>query len=377
MTKQLFAMCLFPLFLVAYGFGGTINVGPGDDLGGAIRSANSGDTVLLAAGTYTVGSPITIPSGVTVMGASPDSTEVDFKIAGGDNAAYGFAIAANAHDVAIEELGISSNHGLIAMELGSGYSNIVISHNNLQYGAGVLSDGTLIYGISGTISNDALQITHNYFHGSPGTVRNWCIYLAANSNFDYNQVYNVNDGGYLVYPGPNVSFSYNYGSHIHRMGQEVTLDTQSTFICTGNVFYDYVAPYFDTEGVSIVGDSGKVDITDNYFSANIAAGSKWGQPDGGGAQRFGYGIECTGQPCHVSGNTLVGTWAECVSSDIANAEVVGNNVYGSGLWGDFMGEPGPFGYGSVAASNNKIDTDISDAPSPPANTWAGPRNHSL
>jgi hypothetical protein len=81
--------------------------------------------------------------------------------------------------------------------------------------------------------------------------------------------------------------------------------------------------------------------------------------------RFGYAIECTGtQTCNVSGNTIVGQWAELVSSDIPDATVTGNSVYGSGLWGDFEGEPGAEGYGSVNASNNSIDRNSSDAPAP-------------
>ena len=362
--------------LVAPSLAATINVNPGDNVAGKIASAQAGDTVLFASGTFNINQPLTIQSGITLMGVSSNSSQLVFNLAGNDDSLYAMEIAGNASNVTIEELDITSNHGLIVMALGSGYSNIVITHNNFQSGGGESSAGTLVFGISGWVLNDGLQITHNYFHDSPQSARNWTVFYATNANFDYNEFYNINDGGQIVYPGPNVSCSYNYGTHIHRMGQEVSLCAQSTFTCTGNVFYDYVNPYYDTTGVSIVGDSGEVDITNNFFDASIAQGSSFGQPDASGTARFGFAIECTGQPCNVSGNTIVGSWAECVASDIDSANVSDNNIFGSGLWGDFQGEVGPLGYGSVHATKNSLQSQ-SSAPTPPANQYAGPRKHSM
>jgi hypothetical protein len=139
------------------------------------------------------------------------------------------------------------------------------------------------------------------------------------------------------------------------------------------VFYNYLQPHYDREGRSIVRDSGKVDITDNFVDASIAPGSGWGDADAGGTRRFGYAIECTGQPCNVENNTIVGTWASCVCSDSPDANVRDNNIYGMGLWGDFDGETG----GSVSTAGNVVDSNISDAPAPPAMSSSGPRKHSL
>jgi hypothetical protein len=372
-STALFCCVLIALVFAGKGAAATINVIPGGDVAGAIGSANSGDTVVLGAGTFTVRSPITVPSGVTVVGVSPDLTHVSFEIDGDDQDSYAFVIPANASNITIEELDLYSNHGLIEMCDGSKYSDIVISHNNLEYGPGMLSDGTDVYGITATIPNDGLQIVHNFFHNSLGTNRNWCVFYASNANFDYNEFYRVNDGGQLMYPGPNVSFSYNYGTYVHRMGQECALCANSTILCQGNIFYDYLSPYYDTEGVSIVGDSGAVDIIDNFFDASTASGSTWGPADSGGNHRFGYAIECTGQPCNVISNTIVGSWASCVCSAIPNANVRDNNIYGSALWGDFDGETG----GTVNTVHNMTDSKVSDAPSPPAMEYAGPRKHSL
>jgi hypothetical protein len=357
--------------LACPGLAATISVAAGGDVAGAVGSANPGDIVLLGAGTFTVNAPITIPSGITLTGVSSASSHLVFNLATTDATLYAMYIAANASNVTITDLDLVSNHGIIAMGTGSGYSNITISHNNIQTGGGQSSAGILVFGISGTINNANLNIVSNYFHDSPSTARNWTVWFATNSHFDNNLFYNINDGGQICSPGPNVTFDNNYGTYIHRMGQEVSLQVSSTFTCSGNVFYNYISPYYDTEGVSIVGPSGAVTISNNYFDANFAPGSSWGQADSGGTNRFGYAIEATGSPCNVTSNTLVGTWAEDVCSDIANANVSNNSVYGSGLWGDFEGEPGPNGYGSIITANNLIDTNISDAPAAPADTFAG------
>ena len=351
----------------------TTNVKTTDNLANVVASAHAGDTVQLGTGTYNVSSPVTVPSGVTIAGTSVDATHVVFNLAGGNTTAYGFLIAGNAQNVTITHLDLISNHGVIGMYLGSGYKNIVITRNNLQYGGGQFSNGTLVMGISGTVLNNGLQITHNYFHDSPGSVRNWCIWYPTNANLDNNLFYNIADGGQICTPGDHVSFSFNYGTNMHRMGQEVSMQDNSDFTCNGNVFYSYVTPYYDTEGVSIVGGTGPVNVTNNYFCSNAAAGTSWGQADGGGLHRFGYAIECTGSPSNVSGNVLAGRWAEYVASDISGAKVTSNTCFGSGIWANFAGEPGPWGFGSVVASNNTIDPNLSHTPAPPTNTFAGPK----
>lgn len=334
----------------------------------ALNAAKPGDTVSFPAGTYLIDNVLNVPTGITITGTSAGTSHLKFNLAGGDGAMYGISLNGNDSNVTIENLDMVSNHGLISMGSGSEYQNIVITNNRFEYGGGQYSNGTLVYGLSGGVSNNGTQITHNYFHDSPQAARNWCFFFSENSNFDYNTFYNVNDGGQLADIGPNVSFSYNYGTYLHRMGQEIDGNPGSTLRVIGNTFYDYVDPYYDTEGVSVVEFINGAQIEDNYFDANIAPGSGWGQADPGGTHRFGYAIEATGEPGTVSGNTLIGTWAEVVSSMTTDVSITNNKVYGSGLWGDFEGEPGPYGEGSANASNNAVDTNIGDAPAAPANT---------
>jgi hypothetical protein len=363
--------------LAAPSVAGAINVSPGQNLGSAISGATSGETVVLESGTFTVTSPIIVPSGVTVTGVSCNSTHVVFNLAGNSNSTYyGFQVAANASNTTIEQLDLHSNHGIIQLGAGNAaaqsYKNVVITNNNLQYGPGTLSDGTLVYGISVTMNNNGLQITHNYFHDSPSANRNWCIFSATNANLDYNLFYNIEDGGQLMYPGTNVSMSHNYGTNIHRMAQEGATGASSTVTFNGNVFYNWASPYQDSDGISFVGtSSGQVNYTNNYFGATVAPGSGWGPADSSGLHRFGFAIEGNGHPEDVTGNTFVGTWACEVCSVSTNTDVWDNTVYGGSLWGEYDGEAG----GVVSAYDNATHS-VNSAPSPPANTFAGPNPNS-
>jgi hypothetical protein len=366
-------LSLLPTLVAAPSLAATINVSPGSNVISAVAGAHPGDTVLFNSGTYNLTSPINVPNGVTLAGVSSSSTHLIFNLAGGSFTSYGIVLGYTQSNVTIENLDLVSNHGLIQMSNGAGYNNITVTNNNLQYGPGQLPDGTLVFGISATVPNNNLQITHNYFHDSTDQAsRNWCIWFASNSHLDNNLFYNIEDGGQIADAGANLTFSYNYGTHIHRMGQEGGLDSQSNVTFDHNVFYDWTNPYPDSDALSIVGVSGKVTYSNNYFRASIAPGSSWGTPDGGGLHRFGIAIEGTGQPAYVTGNTFVGLWATDYSSTMVNAQVSGNSVYGGALWGYFDGEPGPYGYGSVVASNNSTSTSMNNAPNPPANTFAGP-----
>jgi hypothetical protein len=379
MRLNVLLLCLLPLVMAVPCLGQTVTINSGDNVVNDWSQVTAGSYVVFGSGTFNVSQSLTVPSNVTITSASAGTAHIVFTLPGTNTESYGFVLAANAGSVTFSNLDLYSSNGLIQMSKGGTYNNITIYNNYLQYGGGQLSDGSDIYGISGTVPSTNLIVEHNEFHDSLVSNRNWCIFNTANSVFDYNLFYNINDGGQIVDPNGFVDFSYNYGTYIHRMGQEVALDAAASYNCQHNEFYDYVLPYNDTEGVSIVLASQAVTIANNFFEANIAPGSTWGQQSGaaaGGPNRFGYAIEATGNPGNVYGNTLIGPWAEDVSSDIANLNVYSNIVYGTALWGDFEGEPGPFGYGSInldPSQPNQVDNNVNDAPAPPANTWgAGP-----
>jgi hypothetical protein len=374
MKLKSFLKFLGPTLFAVPCMANTVTVYPGSNVNAVVANAQSGETIVFASGTYYLNSPLQVTtSGVTLTGVSPNSSHIVFSLPGGAFGSYGIVLGYTLSNVTIENLDLVSNHGVIQMSNGSGYNNTTIAYNNIQYGPGQLPDGTLVFGISGTVLNNNLQIVHNYMHDSTDqNSRNWNLWYLQNSNVDYNLFYNIEDGGQLDNCLSNVSFSHNYGTHIHRMGQEAGLFSQSNITFNGNVFYDWVQPYPDSDALSIVGPSGTVNYINNFFQASVAPGSTWGSPDGGGTHRFGLAIEGTGQPANVTGNTFVGTWACDYSSTMVNAQVWNNTVWGGALWGDFTGEPGPYGYGSVVAWNNNLHSSSNGAPPPPANTYAGP-----
>ena len=347
----------------------------GDAIQAALDASKPGDEIDITAGTYSISSTITVPSGVDIKGDPNDATVLNFVLPG---PSYGMTLNGGDSNVTIERLNMSSNYGLIGMYYSGSnnttYTNIHITNNALRFGGGSTTNGTAIFGIYGTVGNDGLQITSNYFHDSPTSVRDWEIWDASNANLDYNTLFNVVDGGHICEPGANVSFSNNYGRKLHRMGQEIQGSSVGHNLqVNNNTFYDWVSPYYDSFGLSVVNhNSLDTIITGNYLSANIVTGSGWGIADGGGANRFGYAIEAggaydtsTSTPMKVDKNILVGDWVAGVVSSRLNVEASDNQKYGPANWGDWIGEPSIDGYGSLVLTNNTVDRSVTDAPTMP------------
>jgi hypothetical protein len=358
-----------------------INVGSGSNASAIqsdLNAAHPGDTVAFAAGTYNINGQLSVPTGITVTGAPNMSTKLNFNVPGGQ---FGFTLDGNDSNVTIEQLDMTSNNGLISMINGSQYNNITITYNRLQYG----TSGDNVYpagiGIFASIwtggLNQGLQITHNYFHDSPNTDNNWEVWYAQNASLSYNTFYNINNGGHIMEPRNNVSVSYNYGTDIERMGQEVGTvdnDASSGLSFIGNVFYDWATPNPSTFGLSIVScyESGIV-VSNNYLDASMEPGSTWGVPDSSGTHRYGIGVEIGGVNAVVSGNTFVGPWMTGVAAAEPNTAIDNNAKYGPAEWGDWIGEPGAWGgVGGYTTSNDLIDRNVGDAPAPPANTTGDP-----
>ena len=330
-------------------------------------AAQGGGTVTVQAGSYSVTDTLTIPSNITLTGAPNDTTVLNMTLS---SPSYGITLNDNDSNVTIESISFVSNYGVIGMYTGSGFTNITITNNALQFGGGSTSNGTAIFGIYGSVANHHLQITSNYFHDSPTSVRDWEIWDADNSNLDYNTLYNIVDGGHIVEPQANVSFSNNYGVHIHRMGQEIQGSTVGTGLkVNDNTFYDWVTPYYDSFGLSIVNHSSQgTQIERNYLKASIAAGSTYGITDSGGVHRFGYAIEAGGLNMTVDNNMIIGNWIAGIVASRLNVEASNNVKYGPANWGDWIGEPSIDGYGSLILSNDLVFRLQTNAPQPPALT---------
>ena len=225
-----------------------------------------------------------------------------------------------------------------------------------------------MFGIFGGVLNEGLEINNNYFHDSLKSVRDWEVHYAKDATFDHNTLYNVFDGGHLLDPEDNVSVSYNYGTHIGRMGQEIQGDIASHNLkVVGNSFSDWVNPYYDSFGLSVVNHNAiNTLVSGNYLGATIASGSSWGAADSGGTHRFGYGIEIGAVSATVENNTVVGDWVAGIVSS-RNAVVQNNQIWGTYSWGDLTTEGGLDGQGKETLIGNTIHASNNGAPAAPSN----------
>jgi hypothetical protein len=372
------AVLVFPACLHAQ-----IVAHPGDDLQSKLDLAQGG-TLTFAAGNFDVIGPLVVHARTTLQGAAGMASHIKFTLFGGD--LYGFAIEANAHDVTITGLDIQSSNGVMKLMDGQAYSNIHFIANNVQYGGGTLPNGNYVFGIDATIPCDDLEITWNYFHDSPKTVRNWEIWGEKNSHVDHNLFYDVFDGGHFLEPTLNNTFSWNYGTHLGRMGQEIqgSMHDESGLICDHDVFYDFVNAYNDTEGMSVCPNfTTGVVVSNGYFRNNLIPGSSFGTMTGGavgGPNRFGYALEAIAPGIVFQNDTIIlaNLSADAIASGetttVNNCTVYGGNNALWGVWGpDFGpdGQKGTFTLGSGSLANT-VNATLDGAPPPPPNTFAGP-----
>jgi hypothetical protein len=357
----------------------TITVHPGDDIQAAI---NQTGTIQFAAGTYTLTSPLNIPSNVTLQGASDLSTILLFNLPSTDTTYYGFVLEGNSSNIAIKDFDIISNHGIMCLSQGHGYNAISFSGNQCQYGDGKMANGTLVFGIYVTIPTANYVCEYNFFHDSPSSNRNWEMYFVSgkitNNRFD-----KVFDGGHLV-SSNGILFAYNYGTNMGRMGQEIQNFGPGCANLTfdHNVFYDYVNAYNDTEGMSVCPDeTTNVVVTNNYIRLNLAEGASWGKMIAGavgGPNRFGYGVECIAPDMVVENNIIVvSNTAGAAFATGEHCTAIGNTVYGgsNSLWGVYAGDGSPQGAHPswTMGAGNVTNNGLGGAPNPPPNTFAGPQ----
>jgi hypothetical protein len=364
----------------------TVTANPGDNLQSKLDAATGG-TLQLGSGTFNVSSSLNIHSNTTILGAANLSTKIVFNLANADSSSYGFVLDANGSNITVQGVDLTSNRGVFGLTQNGPYKSIHILANNIKYGGGQMSqsNNTYITGIFLSVGCNDLQICYNYFHDSFYT-RNWELWNCNNSHLDHNLLSNVSDGGHLL-ESSNTTFAYNYGTHLHRMGQEIqgTSTSATNLVFDHNVFYDWVTPYNDSEGLSVCPNfTTNIVVSNNYFRLNIASGSGWGTMTGGavgGPNRFGYVVESIAPNLLAENN--IGIMAECSADFIGSGEGTtanSNQIWGgsNALWGVFGGDGSPTGTHSsynlgTGAQANTIVSNLTGAPNPPANTFAGPQ----
>lgn len=327
----------------------------------AINAAHPGDTVSFPAGTFDIHGSLTLRNGVTLLFAPSFRTDLIFHVGSGS----AFVSAGPLTNATLGKVGrgadIVSTGDVLTNFFAS--ANLSIIGNRMKYGTGGKGEIFAVY-LATPIgqTQNGLRIEYNDFHDSPNTDRNWEIWYARNATLNFNTFFNVHDGGHLMDPQGNVSFSYNTGTELQRMGQEIegyADSSQPGLTVVGNAFYDWKSldPDGNSFALSVVANyTPDVVVKGNYLAATIA-------PGGDARGRFGFAIEVGGENPVVEDNTIVGSWVAAVSA-AEPALIEDNDVYGQNAWGTFAGEEGQFGMGSFTAVDNTTNPNPAAAPAP-------------
>jgi len=353
-------------------FGAFPNDGRDDRTGiqNAINAANAGDQVVFGNGQYDFSGQIKLKTGITLTAANKLQSTLKFTVptlAGTTNNNDFAIISWGANNVAISNLNIRSNNGVILID--GPTTNYRITGNDFQWGyAGNSYNRLAVY--SSGYTNDGLVIDYNNFHDSPDSDRNVELWSLKNSSYSHNKFYNIHDVGHIMEPISNVHISYNLGEKIHRFGLEAQGNGPTTgFWVEGNVLKNWDHPYNDTDGLCVMlFGSHDTHVVNNYISADFTGG--WGNSDpGAGGPRFGLGIEyAAASGSEIRGNTMGGPnpWAAYVASSTSDALVKDNKFYGRAIWYDTMGQGGYNGNGSINEQNNLHDANRGNMPAPPS-----------
>ena len=108
---------------------------------------------------------------MTLQGSPNFASHLVFKLSG--QSLYGMVLAANSSNVTITGLDLISSNGVLGMYNGNTLSHIHFTGNHMQFGGGATANNTAVFGIYASVGCDDLQITNNYFHDSPTSVRTW------------------------------------------------------------------------------------------------------------------------------------------------------------------------------------------------------------
>jgi hypothetical protein len=103
-----------------------------------------------------------------------------------------------------------------------------------------------------------------------------------------NQFENVNEGMHLNGVTTDCQILRNSGVHIHRMGIEIQGKDNANLVVEDNHFANWVDPFHDSFGLSIVPSSGpNISVRYNTVLARPPMPGKW-------TERFGFGLEIGG-----------------------------------------------------------------------------------
>lgn len=343
----LFLHCL-PLLLTAPG----TTVDDTASLQRLLRASGADRPVLLEARVYRVRGTLRVPAGARLRGQR--GTVVRFDLPAG---AYGLALEPNARDVAIEDLVLVG--GGVRMTDGERFEAISIRRCVFTRMPGT-------HAVYITIPSRAVVIESCRFHDFDQLAIN--VYHVDRFELRGNVFERVEQGAHILNPENATRVIGNHGRKLHRMGIEIQqLDEMAPItrdlLVEGNVFHDWVRPYTDSFGLSIMPcRAHDVRIVGNYLLATYE-GPRGPINENGNV--FGFGIEAGFRDGTVANNIVAGQfWYGIVVSE-KDTPVMRNRLFGIEKDHEISGEVGgtPRPVGNVILPTLR---DLPPVPPPPS-----------
>jgi len=268
-----------------------------------------------------------VPGGVALRGQP--GTVLRFDLPRG---IYGLALEPGARDVVIENLVLVG--GGVRMTDGERFENISIRRCVFTRMPGT-------HAIYITIPSKAVVVESCRFHDFDQLAIN--VYHVDRFELRGNIFERVEQGAHILNPETATRVDGNHGRKLHRMGIEIqqldeTAPITRDLLVEGNVFHDWVRPYTDSFGLSIMPcRAHDVRIVGNYLLATYEGPRG---PINENGNLFGFGIEAGFLGGVVENNVVAGQfWYGIVVSE-KDTLVRRNRLFGIEKGHEITGEVG-------------------------------------
>lgn len=313
-----------------------------------LRAAATGPEIMLDARVYRLRATLDVPGGTRLR--SQPGTVLRFDLPDG---LYGLALAPGARDVLLENLVLVG--GGVRMTDGERFENITVRRCVFTRMPGT-------HAIYITIPSRGVVIESCRFHDFDQLAIN--VYHVDRFELRGNVFERVEQGAHLLNPENATRVVGNHGRKLHRMGIEIqqldeTAPITRDLLVEGNVFHDWVRPYTDSFGLSIMPcRAHDVRIVGNHLLATHEGPRG---PVNENGNLFGFGIEAGFLSGVVENNVVAGPfWYGIVVSE-KDTPVVRNRVFGIERGHEITGEVG----GSPRMLGNAIVPTLQGLPPVP------------
>ncbi len=292
-----------------------------DAIARTIAASAQGDTILFPPGTYRLNKRVILSSSRSYSGQSGAvirSPYNDFAFSTQYN---------NTRDISITGLVLDgggllldgSDVAAVSISIsGCTFQNILSTSNNWTSHNAIFIPSGLINGviINNTFRNILEAGKTDPVDRNGAGIQGWGITMTsiAGNTFD-----TVNEGISIKFTGagpyPGVVIARNTGVRVHRMGIEIQGSNTEGLLVEDNTFSDFLEPFWNTYGLSIVPDGG----TNTIIRGNVLVGSPTT------VIRYGYGIEASGHGTSVTNNRIQGLFSAGIAIGASDNIAVTNN----------------------------------------------------